>query len=309
MSSEPFFTIVIPTYNRADLILETLATVFKQTYKNFEVIVVDNCSTDNTVEILQPLENKGLIRLIRNNENQERSKARNVGIKAAKGDYLSLLDSDDFMYPNCLQDAVEFILKGERTEFFHNYYELVNASQENLYSYGFPPENRQIKALAKGNFISCIGVFLSRKVFESFHFNEDEAILGSEDWELWIRVRSEYPLGVIPKVNNGIRHHAGRSISAYELESIVSRKNYIISNLMNNQTVKAVFGRFEDYMRASALVFTGIAANQAGLFNEAGKYLMAAWKQKPSLLLELRFIRACQIRIFKIKKAFLDVIN
>lgn len=307
MSNRPFFSIVIPTYNRAGLILETLQTVFDQSFKDFEIIVVDNCSEDNSLELLRPLAEKGLIRLIENPTNLERSRARNIGFKDAKGEYLSLLDSDDFMYKDCLKDAAAFIEKGDRTEFFHNYYELVNSQRKRLQTYHYPNQRGQIKALAKGNFISCIGVFLSRKVYESYHFNEDEAILGSEDWELWIRVRSVFPLGVIPKINHGIRHHAGRSVSAYELDGIAHRKNYIIDHLMKNPSVKAVFGAYEKDMRASALVFAATAANQAGLFKQAGKLLKAALRKKPSLLLESRFLRVSQISLFKLKKNSLDV--
>ena len=63
MSESPLFSIVIPTYNRADLILETLQTVFDQSFTDFEIIVVDNCSEDNSLELLSPLADKGLIRL------------------------------------------------------------------------------------------------------------------------------------------------------------------------------------------------------------------------------------------------------
>src|SRR5436305_9177608 len=101
MKAEPvFFSIVIPTYNRADLILETLETVFNQTYKNYEAIVVDNCSSDNTLELLAPLVEKHKIRYIRHDRNYERSKSRNTGMDAATGDFLTFLDSDDFMYEN-----------------------------------------------------------------------------------------------------------------------------------------------------------------------------------------------------------------
>ena len=111
MPADIFFSIVIPTYNRASLIFETLDSVLSQSYTNYEVIIVDNCSTDNTEELLQPLMLSGKIRYIRNAENKERSYSRNVGLENAKGDFLTLLDSDDFMYPDCLADAQKFILE------------------------------------------------------------------------------------------------------------------------------------------------------------------------------------------------------
>src|SRR5688500_13474226 len=105
MSQDVRFSIVIPTYNRQDFILETLQTVFDQTYKNFEIVVVDNCSTDNTVELLAPLVDEGKIKLFRNDRNYERAHSRNVGMGKATGDFLTFLDSDDYLYPSFLQDA------------------------------------------------------------------------------------------------------------------------------------------------------------------------------------------------------------
>ena len=99
----PLISIVIPTYNREKLILETLETVFDQTYKNYEIIVVDNASTDSSVKMLREFEKDGKLTLIANEHNLERARARNKGFKAAKGDFLTLLDSDDFMAPDRLE--------------------------------------------------------------------------------------------------------------------------------------------------------------------------------------------------------------
>lgn len=301
---EPFFSIIIPTYNRSSLIFDTLNSVFDQKYRNFEVIVVDNASTDDSIELLKPLEDEGKIRLIQNEKNIERARARNRGIANAKGDFLTFLDSDDFMYPNNLQDAAEFVKMNPEYHFFHNYYELVNANKESIQTYDFPSADKHIQKLAIGNFISCIGVFVSKEVYSTYKFNEDEKILGSEDWELWLRVLSNYKLGTIKKINSGALFHAGRSISSYNLESIVERKKYLIDNVLQDKEVKKVFGKYESTMRASALIFTATSANEAGLFKEAKKYLKVALKLKPSLIFNPRFIRVAQIAQFKMQKQF-----
>ena len=116
--NEVKFSIVIPTYNRAVLIPHTLESVFRQVYRNFEIIVVDNCSTDNTEEVLKPLIESNRIRYIRNDRNYERAYSRNVGFRNATGDYVTLLDSDDIMYPNCLADAADYIQKKPRYQIF-----------------------------------------------------------------------------------------------------------------------------------------------------------------------------------------------
>src|SRR5437879_12998904 len=105
MEHEPFFSVVIPTYNRAGLILKTLNTVLSQTYQSYEVIVVDDASTDDTEQILEPLVRTRRIRYIKHDQNYERAKSRNTGMENAAGDFLTFLDSDDLMYPTNLEDA------------------------------------------------------------------------------------------------------------------------------------------------------------------------------------------------------------
>src|SRR6266850_4794263 len=77
MHQSPTFSVVIPTYNRADMIVKTLESVFRQIYPAYEIIVVDNCSTDNTEQVLQPYIDSGKIRFIKHDRNYERARSRN----------------------------------------------------------------------------------------------------------------------------------------------------------------------------------------------------------------------------------------
>src|SRR5947207_13525431 len=108
MNEQPSFSIVIPTYNRAAFIPATLRTVLAQTYTKFEIIVVDNCSTDKTNEVLGPFIRAQQIKFIKDEQNFERARSRNTGMDAATGDDLTLLDSDDFMYRDNLSDAAAY---------------------------------------------------------------------------------------------------------------------------------------------------------------------------------------------------------
>ena len=98
----PFFSIIIPTYNRANFIFLTLTSVLNQICKNYEVIIVDDGSTDNTEEVVQGfIKNNNLIYFhYYQKVNEERGVARNYGIKKAKGQWITFLDSDDLFYPN-----------------------------------------------------------------------------------------------------------------------------------------------------------------------------------------------------------------
>lgn len=96
-------SVIIPTYNRADLLPKTILSVKNQTYKDIEIIVVDDASTDNTPEVVRDLlrDNDTYIRLLTNSGSS--SRPRNEGLKFAKGEYISFLDSDDWLEPTCLE--------------------------------------------------------------------------------------------------------------------------------------------------------------------------------------------------------------
>jgi len=98
-----FFSIIIPTYNRSYLIEKTIDSVLKQHYPDFEVIVVDDGSTDNTEQLIKELYGLNGKLIYLKKENQERGAARNFGLKHAKGNYALFFDSDDFMHSNHLE--------------------------------------------------------------------------------------------------------------------------------------------------------------------------------------------------------------
>ena len=131
----PFFSIIIPVYNRESRLPKALDSLAAQTFKNFETIVVDDCSTDNSFEVAtkHPLDNK---KVIRNERNQERCITRNNGITIAKGTYICFLDSDDHHLPEHLQELYTFIQKKDCPEafFFSNAYnEFEDGSREERY--------------------------------------------------------------------------------------------------------------------------------------------------------------------------------
>ena len=100
--NQPFFSVIIPVYNRAHSIVKAIDSLFLQSYQNFEVIVVDDASTDNTKEIVTAIQNPKL-KFVQNDSNQERCITRNRGISLARGQYICFLDSDDYHLPNHLE--------------------------------------------------------------------------------------------------------------------------------------------------------------------------------------------------------------
>ncbi len=296
------FSVIIPSYNRGPLIVNTINSVLNQTYKNFEIIIVDNCSTDNTIEVLQPiLQKHENIHLIRNEQNFERSISRNIGFKAAKGDFLTLLDSDDFMYPNNLLDASNFIKPNPEIKIFHNLYELIDSDKKLIRKYSYPSlKNYKLKIL-KGNFFSCIGVFLSKEIYQNYFFDENKIIVGSEDWELWIRILADFKPGRINRVNNGILHHDSRSIDKFTIDSAIERVEYIGEKIKKDKNLQENYGNFINQFYASGYLFAASSANSAKMFKLAFKLSVKAFKFDWKCIFEGKFIRILQISIFRIK--------
>lgn len=112
LDNRPLVSIVIPTYNRADTIINTINSVFNQSYQNYEIIIVDDASSDNTEEMIVNIEDSR-IKYIKLDENSKGTKPRNVGIQSSKGDYIAFLDSDDEWVPNKLERQLNYINKSE----------------------------------------------------------------------------------------------------------------------------------------------------------------------------------------------------
>lgn len=111
-----FFSIVIPTYNRARLLERAITSVLAQDYSDFEVIVADDASTDNTAEVVARFDDSR-IRYLRSEQNGGNAAARNLGAKHARGEYIAFLDSDDQYHPDFLSNMQSLILANDRPGF------------------------------------------------------------------------------------------------------------------------------------------------------------------------------------------------
>ncbi|MEO7043673.1 MAG: glycosyltransferase family A protein, partial [Ferruginibacter sp.] len=115
------FSVIVPTYNRANLIAKTLATLQLQAYNNYEIIVVDDGSTDNTEEVVNNMTN--VRTKYYKKTNAERAVARNYGAKIATSEYVNFFDSDDLALSNHLSEAAKMVKDHNRPEWFHLGYE------------------------------------------------------------------------------------------------------------------------------------------------------------------------------------------
>lgn len=191
---KPCVSVIIPTFNRGWILKESIESVLAQTYTDFELIVVDDGSTDNTHEVLQTF--LGCITVIRQ-ENAGVSAARNRGIRAASGRLVSFLDSDDLWLPRKLECQVAFfestpeamicqteetwIRKGKR----------VNPKKRHHKESGIIFERSLLLCL-----VSPSAVMIRRTLFDAVGLF-DESLPACEDYDLWLRIGYRYPVYLI----------------------------------------------------------------------------------------------------------------
>ena len=192
----PFFSIIISTKNRAQLISIPITSILNQTFKDFELIIVDNASNDNTEEVISSFKDDR-ITYLRNEVDKERCFARNRGINASKGEYICFLDSDDAYLENHLQTIYEEIHQNKLVGlYFTNAYETYNFSDK---------KERVCPDLEQYNLFHYIltytfnpaRVAVHRSILTEFQF--DEKIPGLEDLDLWLRIATKYPINQIKK--------------------------------------------------------------------------------------------------------------
>ena len=229
MENTPFFSVVISTKNRSELVIKAIQSVFNQTYSNFELIVVDNASTDNTQLELSKIKDVRFTYL-RNDVDRERCYARNRGINAAKGEYVCFLDSDDEYLSNHLEIIFKYIQNSEQKQalFFTNAYETYNF--ENL-------QERICPDLVNYNLFEYLLTFTFNPARVAIHrsilneFQYDENIPGLEDLDLWLRIATKFPILQINERTIVYQlHDESYSISAPKrFERELSLFNYVFS--------------------------------------------------------------------------------
>ena len=177
-------SIITPAYNAATYIAETIESVLAQTYTNWEMLIANDCSKDNTAEIVQSYAKKDKrIKLINLKQNSGAAVARNTAIQNAKGRYIAFLDSDDIWKKEKLQKQIGFMQKKSYV-FTYTSYEHFKGTKENLQRKIQIPKSLNYKQALKGNKIGCLTVMLDRKQIPNIYFTTQK----HEDYILWLNI-------------------------------------------------------------------------------------------------------------------------
>ncbi len=287
MNATPFFSIIIPTYNRAALISETLQSIENQTVRDFEVIVIDDGSTDHTEQVVNNFSCNNLRYL--KIANSERGAARNKGMELAKGQYFTFLDSDDLLEPGFLAHALVVLQQHHYPKFFHLGYAIYNQKGKIVRKMD-PIKKGDIHFIIKGNPLSCIGIFMHSSLYPRFQFNEDRRLSGSEDWELWIRLIANCGIVTDSTPMARIIDHSDRSVIHFKENNLVMRKSLAVAYALADPVVRKIFGKFQYKIDAywSSYVALHLAMNGEKL--QSLRYLCLGAILYPLILLEKRSV-------------------
>jgi glycosyltransferase involved in cell wall biosynthesis len=189
MDNTPLISVVIPTYNHAHFLGHALQSVIDQTYMNWEVIIIDNHSSDNTESVVLSFDNPK-IKLLKIHNNGVIAASRNLGVNKAKGDWIAFLDSDDFWYQSKLEAVVNNIRQDNTIDVFSTDEIQVNeiTGSKKIIRYGPSGSNFYQVLLTEGNRVSPSATLVRHKfmIENSILFRENINFVTVEDYDFWM---------------------------------------------------------------------------------------------------------------------------
>lgn len=294
--TRPFFSIVIPCYNRASMVLLAVRSVLAQTFTSFELIIVDDGGTDNTREVVEGFEDSRIRYFYKTNE--ERSIARNYGISKAVGAYINFLDSDDFFYPHHLQTAYDF-LQTHASPIFHSGFEIrddnnVLIQTTNIF------EDSTARDLINDNSLICNAIFIREDIAKKHRFLSDKRAVIAEDWYLWLVLASRFRIDFGNTVTCVVREHGSRSLNSLSPVRVIDSFNVVFKALENDFVFLEFYGRKAYAMfKAKNLCFAALIFVVNSNKRKAFELLSLAVKTDFRIIVKRRFLTVLKKIIVK----------
>lgn len=229
MEKKPLVSVIMNCHNSEKFVEEAILSVYKQTYLNWEIILWDNASDDNTANVVCKFNHK--LRYFRSETKDTLSNARIKAVKKSQGEYLTFLDSDDIWYPNKLYEQIISFKNNKNVSLVYTRADILNKNKKKI---GFFPNNEILpqgnvfEALAEENFIPFVSVMMTRKVYDRCNGFAPN-LVNATDYDLFIRISlKNYILG-LDQITCIYREHdtnlskTTRVIGAKESLAIVDR--------------------------------------------------------------------------------------
>lgn len=193
--NEPLVSIITPVYNAERFLSDTIKSVQNQTYKNWEMLLVDDCSKDNSAQIIKEFQKyDNRIKYIKLEKNSGASVSRNTGIKNAKGRFIAFVDSDDIWKPEKLEIQIKYMLK-ENLGFTFTSYRYMKENGELTKKIAKAPSKINYNGLLKNTIIGCSTVVIDTDIVEYF---EMPLVRRGQDTATWLQIlrKEKYAYGI-----------------------------------------------------------------------------------------------------------------
>lgn len=214
----PIVSIITPCYNAESFISSTIESVLAQSFRNWEIIIVDDCSLDNSSAIIKKYQNEdSRIRYLRTNKpSGSPTIPRNIGIKEAKGRYIAFLDSDDIWLPDKLEKQLKVFTESEVAIVYSNYEKM----EQNGKCCGreiIAPSTVDYSLLLKGNCIGCLTAMYDTEKVGKVFFKK----IGHEDYLLWLSILKKGNKAKNTNTVTALYRIGGHSVSSNKLKTIL----------------------------------------------------------------------------------------
>lgn len=274
----PKVSVIIPTYNRAKFISETLESVFSQTFTDYEVIVVDDGSTDNTIQILANYGDR--LRVISLEENTGPSVSRNIALRAAQGEFIALLDSDDLWYPNMLATTVDYLEHNPNTDLVCGAWDIIDETGRVITPTN-KPSNFQarlqtdfLRVIALGNIFLVHALLIRRKCFECCGCF-DPQLKATVDWDLWIRMAMhDHKVDMIDVPVAHYRRHSG--CITRDPQRMLHASEQVLSKLFSNEQFASRLADLREHAYIQTWLTIATYYYEGGITSERRRFVQMA---------------------------------
>lgn len=255
--NKPLISVIIPAYNRENVIERAIKSATVQTYSNLEIIIVDDASTDNTKDKVRQINDKRIVYLS-HKTNRGASTARNTGIKKARGEYIAFLDSDDQWFAQKLEKQIAVLKKNFDCSVIYSRYYIIKGKKKKLSVW---PEIKKHQGklnsqLLIGNFITTSSTLLKKEILEKSGLF-DEKLPAYQDWEFFLRLSkfTNYAFIDEPLLN---QYQDEKNRISVNREKRIQAVRYILKKhtkiIIKNRHIYARFLSMADYRLKAWLV-------------------------------------------------------
>lgn len=288
------FSVVIPTYNRAEKLARCLKSLEQQTFQNFEVLVCDDGSKDHTADVVRQFEDTGLhIRYLYNENWGGPARPRNVGIAAARGVWVCFLDSDDYWYAHKLAVCCQYL---ENADIVYHRLDIITPEGK-----GKTISPRQLNGdtfrdlLINGNTILTSGTCVRKSALEAVNgFSEEKETIAVEDYDLWLKLsKAGFRFRLIEESLGGYWVGEGH-ITSRDMKQVqrinkvyadhlpfLTENDQVLAENMKAYKLAKVYHQMGDFRQAATMYRKSLLADNAGIKIRSVFFLILAWLKRP----------------------------